>query len=336
MSDFSIKKAKLKWQLTPAGKRNAKLEEAIVPLRQWPETAALLDHAAANGITISFSKDLIGTHVDGHFQTDPRTGEQKIELNPDSDAAGISYVLIHELRHVWQDAMLGINPMNKAREEGDPETAIYVTRVREADAYAFTNLMITRMQHAERDSAEVRALADRLRKASGATELDTFQAALINEYMLDKFAQRLPKQQMEMAQDFLWAIENMQPYDRDTLEKYHDRYTSPDYAPHSKGNEPAITTSDMRRVMRMGVHQNVPDYLDNVPDAKFREMVLKGVEPNVVQAVNLMKAFEAAAAKPYGIPGPGAQNFRTFIDNSVKMARAAPLPTTTPKSRLRP
>jgi len=334
LKDFSQKKAQWKWSLTGKSARAKKLETAIAPLRDWPETAALLDFAEAQGIEIGFSKRLIGSGVSGERYTDYTTGREHIALNPDADPVGISFVLIHELRHVWQNAILGINAGNTNRLEADPDTAIFIERVREADAYAFTNLMITRMQDSAKDSAEVQALAQRLIDAQGGKPLEPLQQQMIQEYMLEKFIARQPAQQWEMAQNFVWAIDNMQQYDRDTLLRYHEKYTSPQYQSQPKSAQP-LDVPDVRRMLKMGVHENVPYYLTELNDAQFKGLVLNGVEPLVQESSRLMKAFEAAAARPLGIPPQGEHNFRVLIDSNVKYALAQPLPPPT-KSRYTP
>lgn len=334
LKDFSQKKAQLKWSLTSKGAQNKKLQAAIAPLRDWPETAALLEFAESQGVEIGFDKAMIGSGVSGDRHTNFQTGREHISLNPDADTVGLSFVLIHELRHVWQNAILGINASTTNRLEADPETAIFIERVREADAYAFTNLMITRMQDSAKDSEEVQALAKRLVESQGGKPLDPLQQQMISEYMLEKFMLRQPAQQWEMAQNFVWAIDNMQQYDRDTLLRYHEKYTSPDYLSQQKSPQP-LDVPDARRMLKMGVHENVPNYLTELSDDQFRGLVLNGVEPLVKESTRLMKAFEAAAARPHGIPPQGERNFRTLIDSNVKQALAQPLPPPT-KSRYTP
>ncbi|MDE1151497.1 MAG: hypothetical protein PW788_03075 [Micavibrio sp.] len=327
MSKWQERLDKLKWATTPWFSRKKKLAQAIAPLRQWPETAALLDFAESKGIPIKLSADLIGGQTAGYFTTDRNTGESHIALNPASTPADIGLVLIHELRHVWQSEMLGITPYNRHLEAADPETALFLVRVREADAYAFTNLMIARMRNAAADDTEARNIADRLEKANGGAPLDALQQQLLQEFMLEKFMKRLPQQQFDMAQDFLWAIENMDTYDRETIVDYHTRYTHPQYATEMRPEGTPLNTGDARKMLKLGVHENVPAYFNEVSDAQFRQAVLSSVTPEMKQAVNLIAAFEKAAARPGGIPPQGEQNFRLHVHNAVAEAvTRAPVP----------
>jgi len=337
MSKWQDKMDKLKWAATPWFSRKKKLEQAIAPLRQWPETAALLDFAESQGIPIKFSSELIGSEATsaGFLESDPKTGEQHIALNPNAAPADIGLVLIHELRHVWQNAMLGTTPYNRHLEKGDPETALFMVRVREADAHAFTNLMITRMRNAAADDVEAREIADRLQKANGGAPLDKLQQQLLEEFMLEKFVKRLPQQQFEMAQDFLWAIQNLDVYDRQTIADYHERYTHPQLATEMRPEGTPLNTSDARKMLRLGVHENVPSYFNEVSDAQFRQAVLAPITPEMRQAVNIIGAFEKAARRPGGIQPQVEQEYRVDVHKAVvKAVTRAPLPVT--KSRFDP
>ena len=324
MSTWKDKWTKAKWSMTLPGARKKKMQEAIAPLLQWPETRALVEFAAQQNIPITFSKDLINTDVAGHLHVDPKTGHFAISLSPNADSASLTRTLIHELRHAWQNAILGTTQFNMQLEAPDAATALFFTRVREADAYAFTNLMVTRIINSYDDDEEGHKIKARFTAANNGGALTETQQEILRDMMLERFLSRLPGQEVQMMQNFYGMLQNMDVYDRDALEDYHNRYTSPDRPTEARPQGEPLTTADARKILRLGVHTGVTEYFNHLSDAEFREMVTEPQLPAVKHAVGLIAAFEKAAAK--GLDPVREQAYRVEVHRTVEAAIGRILP----------
>ena len=309
--------------MTLPAARKKKMQEAMAPLLQWPETRALVEFAAHQNIPITFSKDLINSDIAGHLHVDPKTGHFAISLSPNADSASLTRTLIHELRHAWQNAILGTTQYNMQLEAPDAGTALFFTRVREADAYAFTTLMVTRIINSYDDDEEGHKIKARFTAANGGGALTETQQEILRDMMLDRFLSRLPGQEIEMMQNFYGMLQHMDIYDREALRDYHARYTHPQYLSEQRPQGTPLNTADARKILRMGVHTGVSEYFNQLSDAEFRDMVTEPQAPEVKHAVDLMQSFEKAAAK--GLEPHRELAYRQFVHQSVEAALNRPL-----------
>lgn len=321
---------KFRRKFQPEKMQRQLVDTAVSYIKNYPETQFLLQLAEQEGIGFAFDPDLKGTQEAGALTMDRKTGQQYIALNPDADPVGLAFTLIHELRHVWQNKVLGLTPQSLALSEPDIETKMLFTRVREADAHAFTNLMIRRMQADQQDKAEVQQLIAQHTKLSGAPP-DEFQLKLFQQYLTEKFIGRFESDAKQMVLDFAWTLENLDRYDRSALLEYHARYTSPNYdqQPHANPDS-AIGLKDIRRMLKLGVGDSAPSYLQNVQDADFKTAIMHDVQAPLKEAANLMATFEKAAKR--GLPPADNGQYRIEIEDKLARALKAPAPQIT-KSR---
>ena len=322
---------RLKWKLAPGRMQRSRLDAAVNLIKNYPETQFLLQLATAEGIKIHFDPKMRNSEAAGMLQTDRETGEKVIALSPDADAQSVALTLIHELRHAWQDKVLGITPQTRGKSEPDVETTIILNRVREADAYAFTNLIVRRMQAAAEDDVEARGMVEKLQKRTGGKPPDQFQLEMISEYMTEKFISRIDVDHQEMVLDFAWALRNFDSYDRRALVDYHARYTSPHYQTEKRPEmgQP-FGLGDIRKMLVMGIAPNMPAYLGKVPDELFRQAVLQDMTPSMKNAMGLIKEFEKVAKR--GISQRDNQQYRTEIETTLsKAVNAPPAPHTEPR-----
>jgi hypothetical protein len=274
--------SRLRWSFTSRRKRDKLLKAACDRLRLWPETSALLDLAAEKGVAIAFDDALLGSETEGMVMRNRKTGKCRIALKPSLVPEDIAIPLIHELRHLWQEETLGLKTGEAARAEKDALTALFIMRVKEADAFAFTSLMIARLNHAQEDFIAARGMKDE--------EADEFLAARI--------LSRLPGEREAMARDFEKALSWLDSYDAETLSEYHRRYTAPLGA--ARHAEKPLGTPAVRRLLKTGTFPDMPPYLDALDDAALEKKVMAGVRPELKEAAQLMTAFEKAAARGLG------------------------------------
>ncbi len=322
---------RLKWKIAPKRMQRTRFDAAVALIKNYPETQFLLQLAQEEGIKIGFDPKMRNSEAAGMLQTDRTTGEKVIALSPDAGPQDVALTLIHELRHAWQDKVLGLTPQTRSKSEPDVETTILLNRVREADAYAFTNLIVRRMQAAAEDEVEARGLVEKLQKTSG-KQPDQFQLEMISEYVTEKFISRIDNDHKEMVLDFAWALRNFDTYDRRALVDYHARYTSPHYETQARPEmAQPFGLGDIRKMMIMGVAGNMPPYLDKVPDALFRQAILQDISPPLQNAMGLISKFEKVAKR--GISKKDDMQFRTEIEGTLSKAVNAP-PAPNPDSRL--
>ncbi|HYD19452.1 MAG TPA: DUF6782 family putative metallopeptidase [Patescibacteria group bacterium] len=316
-----------KWRFAPKRMRRTKLDQAIAMISQYPETKFLLDLAHQEGVGVAFDKAMAQGPAAARLVTNRETGQQYIALNPYAEPTDLALSLIHELRHVWQDKVLHLSPQTRGLSEPDSETALMLTRVREADAHAFVNLMVRRIQHAKEDEAELKTLAGQLQNGTGAP-IDELQAEVLSKYMARKFQERLDGDGKQMQQDFLWALQNLDPYDRQSLVDYHVRYTTPQQDPmqHERGVKP-FDVAQMRKILHIGVAEEAPAYLDHLTDPEFKTIVMSDVAPELKSTVSLMNHFENSAKRGAVTPRDSF-GFRAAIEERLaKAVNQPPRPT---------
>lgn len=284
-------------KMLPQRAQRKMLNTAIGMLQEYPETRMLLELAQAKNIGVLVDKTLPRTTA-GMLRSDRESGQEYIALAPFNDPTDLALTLIHELRHVWQDEMLGLNAKNRAISEPDAETHLILRRVKEADAHAFVNLMSSRMRYMNEDVAIATDMAEKLTQKQG-KPLTEGQQKTIARYIGSRVEKRQRDEEKQMIRDFNWALENIDNYDREALIEYHLRYTSPQYQtqPHVE-NGPVFGLSNIRAMLKLGVSPNAPGYLDHIADDHFRAAVLQDVDPSIKRVSKLMVAFEKIARRP--------------------------------------
>jgi hypothetical protein len=227
---------------------------------------------------------------------------------------------VHELRHVWQNKVLGIPPGTVGAGDADPELSLIFTRVKEADAYAFSNVLIKRMNQATRKMAD---LADAAKELAAA---DDVSAPTIKHFA--EAAKKVPETppetadaaKKELADEFRAALKRLGSYDADTIYSYHVRYTHPFIDPIPHWTRPDGTALSLKEVKGLLCDASGKSYLGDMDDKAFKDTVLADVDQGVRKTVSLIQAFEAVADK---VPANDNQNLRDDIDDSVRAARTA-------------
>ncbi len=332
---MGILKGKLKatfdnarWAMTSKRAKRGKLDQAIAMISNYPETKFLLDLVTQEGVGVTFDKNMKDGPSAAQLVTNRETGQQYIALNPYAAPTDLALSLIHEMRHVWQDKVLGLTPQSRALSEPDSETALMLTRVREADAHAFVNLMVRRIQKSQEDAAELKELAQKLQETTG-KPLDVYQTEVVAKYAERKFKDRLDDDARQMSADFQWALQNLDPYDRQSMVDYHIRYTSPAMEPQPHvGGQVKFGIDHMRRMLHIGVALEAPAYMDHLTNAEFKAAVLGDVSPEIKSTVSLMDHFEKAAARGQTSPRDSF-GYRVAIEERLaKAVQQPPRPQT--------
>src|SRR5471032_342644 len=101
---------RLKWSLKSEKRKQKVLKDACALLRLWPETNELLTLCEKQQIGLRLNEALLGTATDGQLRHNRTTGASEIELKPYNNPQDLAVALIHELRHLWQAAQLGLAP----------------------------------------------------------------------------------------------------------------------------------------------------------------------------------------------------------------------------------
>lgn len=289
---------RLTWAVTPPSRKAAHLAAAVDMLKGIPETAALLDLAAAKGVSIGFDGRLIGKTTSGVFTRSSRAGKTRITLKPGRPVGETAATLVHELRHLWQAEVLGLDGGKDLRGEyTDPATKILVTRIKEADAFAFTHYIAQRVERMNRDLSELGEMLLKIKGDAPKLSLTDEDRARIDTHFREKHKD-MQRQDMEIIRSrFLAELDDLDGYDRRALRKYHALYTHPDFEPKKKPGEDArFELSNLRRILRAGVGNGAPDYMSDMDDAALAARILAPVANDVKAAARLMTAFEEAAA----------------------------------------
>jgi hypothetical protein len=295
---------RLKWSLASEKKKQKLLDDACRLLRLWPETSALLDLAKAEGIGIRFDESLgateTGADTDGYLYRNRTTGACHIALKPCLQPRDIAVPLIHELRHLWQEKQLGLTPETAGLGEKDARTALILTRVKEADAFTFTDLMIGRINHVEQDLKDQQAFEKKLLAQSSAGALTPQQQNQVDDFLADRISSRIPEEKRKTEERFLKHLGTLDSYDRIAVGDYYRRYISSSGVAmkHMTEKDGAlIGVSDIRHILKTGIMDVMPVYFDQPDDRAFVDAVLSGVKPAVLDAVSAMEAFEKAASR---------------------------------------
>jgi len=296
---FHKKLAQLRWSLTPASVKEKQLEDIKDYLRQWPETAALLTLAAQKNIPVCFDAGLIGTRTTGVFVRSTAPGKTRICLQPLRPPEQVAPTLIHELRHMWQMEVLGIGAEDFRGEYSRPQAKLITTRIKEADAYAFTHMIVTRMNRAAAHLAEAADMAKNLADLNPAKSLSPQDIRKINDHFREKTKNDAQEDLDNIRTRFLAELEDLDGYDRSGLRKYHALYTTPRMAPKKKPAAAAdkYHLQNLRKILRAGITADAPDYMAGVSDFNLAREVMKPVNDDVIKTMRLMSRFERAAAK---------------------------------------
>ena len=291
---------RLTWSLMSEKKKQKLLDDACRLLRLWPETALLLDLAKAQGVGIRFDDSLEATDTDGFLYRNRTTDECYIALKPSPEPRDIAIPLIHELRHLWQEKELGLTPATSALGEQDARLALILTRVKEADAFAFTDLMIARINHAQEDLREQQALQKKMIAAAPSGTLTPQQQEELDDFIAARISSRIADEKIKMAENFLKHLGTLGSYDAIAATDYFRRYVSATgsglkHLTEKDGH--MIGLKEIRALLKTGTMDIMPAYFDGPDDKAFAEAVLSGVKPAVLEAVSAMEAFEKAAAR---------------------------------------
>lgn len=288
---------RLTWAVTPPARKAAQLEEALVRLRDIPEASALLDLAAQKGVSIGFDGGLIGRKTAGVFTRSSKAGKTRIGLKPGRPAGETAATLVHELRHLWQAEVMGLAGAKDLRGEyRDPATKILVTRIKEADAFAFAHYIAKRVERMNGDLAELGEMLLQIKGDAPKLSLSDDDRARIDAHFRAKHKD-MAQQDMEIIRGrFLAELDDLDGYDRRALRKYHALYTHPYFEPKKKPAEDArFDLSNLRRILRAGVGADAPDYMADLDDAALAARILAPVANDVKSAARLIAAFEKAA-----------------------------------------
>jgi hypothetical protein len=299
MNVFRKKLVQLRWALTPASAKQKQLEEIKDYLRQWPETAALLDLAAEKNIPIDFDASLIGHTTTGVFVRSTAEGKTRIRLQPLRPPEQVAPTLIHELRHMWQMDVLGIGANDFRGEYSRPQTKLMTTRIKEADAYAFTHMIVTRMNRMAEHLEEAVIMAKNLADLNPTKSLTQKDIEKINAHFHEKTKDDAQKDLDNIRARFLAELEDLDGYDRSGLRKYHALYTTPRLAPKKKTAEDSdkYVLKNLRKILRAGIADDAPDYMADITDFALARKVIAPIQADVIQTMRLMTAFERATAK---------------------------------------
>lgn len=296
---FGKKLAQLRWLLTPAAAKKQQLQEITDYLRQWPETSALLDLAEQKKIPILFDSKLIGSRTTGLFIRSTAPGKTRICLQPQRPTEQVIPTLIHELRHMWQMDVLGIGPDDFRGEYSRPQTKILTTRIKEADAYAFTHMILTRINRASAHLAEAADMAKNLADLNPTKSLSPQDIEKINAHFREKTKDDAQGDVRNIRDHFLKTLRRLDHYDRGSLRKYHALYTTPRLPAREKTatDSAKYELQNLRKILRAGIDAQAPDYMADLSDFSLMRIVLSPVNDDVVKTARLMTQFERAAAK---------------------------------------
>lgn len=296
---FQKNLARLRWALTPAATREKHLEEIKDMLRQWPETAALLQMAEDKNIPIGFDTKMIGGKTTGGFIRSTKPGKTRIRLQPLRPVGQVAATLVHELRHMWQMDVLGIGADDFRGEYGRPQTKLMTTRIKEADAYAFTHMIATRIKRMGDDLQEAAKMATSLAALNPTKSLTQKNIDAINKHFQEKTKSYAAEDVQNIRARFLEELQDLDSYDRSGLRKYHALYTTPHFDPKPKTADDTgkYELQSLRRILRAGVTSDAPDYMAGVSDFDLSRKVMQPIQPDILKTMRLMRVFEKAAAK---------------------------------------
>ncbi|MEZ0223661.1 MAG: DUF6782 family putative metallopeptidase [Alphaproteobacteria bacterium] len=291
---------RLTWSLMSEKKKQKLLDDACRLLQLWPETSLLLDLAQAQGVGIRFDDSLESTDTDGFLYRNRTTNECYIALKPCREPRDIAIPLIHELRHLWQEKELGLTPATSGLAEPDARMALIFTRVKEADAFAFTDLMIARINHAQEDLKEQQSLQQKMLAEAPSGTLPPQQQEELDDFIAARISARIADEKTKMTENFLKQLGTLDSYDAIAANDYFRRYVSATGSSlkHLTAKDGQIIgLKEIRALLKTGTVDIMPPYFDAPDDKAFSDAVLSGVKPAVLEAVSAMEAFEKAATR---------------------------------------
>lgn len=289
---------RLKWAMMPQAEKKQRLDAVLDILQQIPETRSLLELAEKNAVPISFDPSLIGGAVRGVFTRSKEPGKTRIRLRPEGEAGMIAATLTHELRHMWQAEVMDLRASKLRGEFSNPAAKIIVTRVKEADAFAFTHYIVQRVARMHEDLAALPAVIKQINPDADASSLTDDMRAKINAHFHEKQKAAAKEDLALIRTRFMDELKDLGGYDRRTLGKYQGAFLNK----HAKPRKPAqldfsLDMPRLRKILRAGVDENAPDYMAGISDADLTIAVLAPVAPEVRTAAQNMAAFEKAVAK---------------------------------------
>ncbi len=254
----------LQWALTSQKEKQRLMDAITGVLETVPETRALLKMAQEDHIKIYFEPRLAGTNIEGFLD------EHSIAVNPFGSLSGRSVTLAHELRHYWQYKKLGITKQDLANS---PRLSFIFNRIIEADAFAF-EAMWAGQRAALTGGKKPHVIMTKMGKDSTISRTE------------------IPLSYKEIFSLYMRARNIADGYDpREAAGLFH-------FGIQAKAPQPAtgVTIHDIRKVLKEGVIDGAPGYLDNLSDRQFEALVLRHANPQAYQAVKLMEKFNAAVA----------------------------------------
>lgn len=292
--DFLTKqKKRLQWALKSKKEKQALLDSVFELIGYSGEAQKLLDLARADGVEICFDTSLTGSRVGGFFSP----SASKIKMCPFTPEGEISTAiimaphLVHELRHYWQYKNLGLTPENFYHPERNLRTAFLLSRVFEADAFAFQHAFIGNINEIYSKIKEAdKKILEAQEKGLSPDERD----------VLDKELKKLrPSRQTDatyLAEEFIKIVKDKRISDAYDPKKAIYLYEAQISGFDEVKNVPELTISDIKKVLKAGTAENAPGYLDNLTDREFERLILGHAHREAFHAVRLMEKFKLAAA----------------------------------------
>lgn len=289
---------RLKWVMTPPAEKKQRLDEVLDILRQIPETRSLLSLAETNKVSIAFDPRLLGGTVRGVFTRSNQAGATRIRLRPEGTAGSIAATLTHELRHMWQAEVMGLRESKLRGEFSNPASKIIVTRVKEADAFAFTHYIVKRVERMHEDLASLPAVVKHIKADADLSSLTDDMRAKINAHYHEKQKAAAQEDLALIRNRFMDELKDLGGYDRRTLSKYQASFLHKGAAPRKPEHLAfSLDIPRLRKILRAGIDDTAPDYMAGINDAAFTAALLQPVAPEVRMAVKHITDFEMAAAK---------------------------------------
>jgi hypothetical protein len=319
MNFFAKTWQRLTWALTPASRKQKMLDHTLAFLGAYHETRELLKLAKAEGINIGWAPKLIGSDTLGQVVRNKKTRQAHIEVAPTKNASGLASTLIHELRHVWQDKTMG-SFFDTNCDAGSAERSVLYTRVREADAFAFTNAMVQHINYHGNIILDIQKAAEDFLTKSGKDDITDDELAKISAEVKAKPRPKPPDAKAEMARVFTAMLKGLDDYDDKAMRRYYVLYAHPllDPQPHTPGE--TVDVAKLRTILKTGLKPTAPDYMADLDDAALVDTVMSGVAPKIRESLKLMDAFEAAAAKG-GLSANDNLDMREHIRDTVEAAQ---------------
>jgi hypothetical protein len=289
MTPFQKNWLRLKWRLTPSLVHQKRLAQAIGILRDYPGLSDVLAMAEKDGVKICFNPDMIGTRTTGVFVMRAHDGGMAIRLRPGPPPEQLAMTLVHELRHYWQKKYLGITPENHAGRNKNAQTRLAVTRLMEADAYAFCYVAARMTRDLNNDFAFLE------KQKNGNPRLSAAEKDALMARVQRRRERRLRRYPVLMRLRFLQKLKTLDNYDRKALRDYHAHHFKP--KKKSRAGADLFEIAHLRCMLRCGFDGNAPDYMAGVSDRALQAALLRPVRPAIRKTARLMTDFEAAARK---------------------------------------